>query len=88
LCAKVRIDLDDVSLRLTPGDAFSEGSWSVYMKVRRNDEGCDLATRKIDEFGGDSDGRWAEAYCAAKMDQFWYSIPTWREEWIFSVSRL
>jgi hypothetical protein len=62
LCAKVRIDLDEVSLGLTPGDALGEGRWPVYRKVRRNDEGSDLATRKKDEFGGDSDGRWAEAY--------------------------
>jgi hypothetical protein len=63
----VRVDLDEISLSLTPTDALCESGWPIDEKVGRDLEWSDLATRKENELGGDGDGRCAEAYGVIKV---------------------
>jgi len=84
----VRVDLHDVSLGLTPTDAERERGWPVDVKVWRDAERNCLATRKVDELGGDSDGWRAETYTTTIMVHLRYCIPARREGGVFTMSGL
>lgn len=86
MCTYVRVDLDDVSLRLTPTDALLESGWSVDGEVGRGLERSHLATRKVDELSGGSDGWWAEVYSAIKVQHLHGGIPARREDGVIAMS--
>jgi len=67
---------------------LGESGGSVDRKIGRALERSHLATRKVDELCGDSDGRRAKAYGATKVQHLRDGIPARRGDGVITVSGL